>query len=340
MKKFPVFKGMLVLALFLFFTVISEGGAAEKTITLRLANQLAPEHFMSVLLDEWAKDLEKRASGRVKVTNYHAATLTTAAQTYDAVAKGVADIANVVPGNTAGRFPLTEALELPVGFPNSATGTRIMNQFYEKFRPKEWDQVKILWLHSQGPGFICTSKKPIYKLEDLKGIKLRAYGGVVGFVRDIGATPVAMPMPEVYEALSKGIVDGVTSSYEVLESRRTGELINYVTENRLSSYSAAFTMAMNKRKWDSLPADVQKIMDQMSIEYIEKSGKAWDAADQSGLRFMEKRSAKKIALSPEEEQKWIEKGQKPFVDDYVKRMKEKGLPGEEALTFVKASLKR
>jgi TRAP-type C4-dicarboxylate transport system substrate-binding protein len=97
---------------------------------------------------------------------------------------------------------------------------------------------------------------------------------------------------------------------------------------------------MNKRRWASLPADIQKTIDQMSREYIEKSGIAWDRADQSGWKFVEKRGAKKIILSQQEEQRWVEKGQKPTFDDYVKRMKAKDLPGDEALKFIMSSLKR
>jgi len=320
--------------------LVPQGNCAEKPITLKLANQFAPEHYMSLVFDEWSKDLEKRTNGRVKVINFHAATLAPAAQTYDAVAKGIADLANVLPGNTTGRFPLSEVLELPVGFPNSVTGSRIMNEFYHKFQPKEWNQVKILWWHSQGPGFVCMKTKPVYKLEDLKGIKTRTPSGNIPFYKALGGSPVSMPMPEVYEALSKGIVDGITGAYEALESRRTGEHIKYVTENRLTSYTSSFVLAMNKRRWDSLPADIQKIIDQMSKEYIEKSGIAWDRADQSGWKFVEKRGAKKIVLPQEEEQRWIEKGQKAAFEDYTKRMKAKGLPGEEALKFVMGSLKR
>lgn len=342
MKRIISSKTVLLLFVVAFSSLLfsTGGNAAEKTITLKLANQLAPVHFMSVVFDGWAKDLEKRTNGRVKVINFHAATLAPATQTYDAVSKGIADVANVLLGNTTGRFPLSEVLELPVGYPNSRIGTKVMNQFYQRFKPKELDQVKILWFHSQTPGWICMCKKPISKLEDLKGVKLRSYGGNVRFVRALGATPVAMPMPEVYEALSKGIIDGIGSAYEALESRRTGEFIKYVTENRLSSYSTSFVMMMNKRRWDSLPTDIQKIIDQMSEEYIKKSGEAWDLADQSGWKFVEKLGTKKIILSPEEEQKWIEKGQKPVFDDYVKRMKEKGLPGKEALKFVMDLVKR
>lgn len=342
MRTFTILKA----ARFLFASALcsmlflSHGITAEKTVTLKLANQFAPEHYMSLLFDEWGKDLEKRTNGRVKVINFHAATLAPAAQTYDAVAKGIADLANVLPGNTTGRFPLSEVLELPVGFPNSVTGSKIMNEFYHKFQPKEWNKVKILWWHSQGPGFVCMKNKPIYKLEDLKGIKTRTPSGNIPFYKALGGAPVSMPMPEVYEALSKGIVDGITGAYEALESRRTGEFIKYVTENRLTSYTSSFVLAMNKRRWDSLPADIQQIIDQMSKEYIEKSGIAWDRADQSGWKFVEKRGAKKIILSKEEEQRWIEKGQKPAFEDYIKRMKAKGLPGEEALKFVMSLLNR
>jgi TRAP-type C4-dicarboxylate transport system substrate-binding protein len=319
--------------IFFFICFLSQGNAAEESVTLKLTNQLAPAHFISVTLDEWAKELEKRTNGRVKVKNFHGCILAPANQQYDAAVSGIADVCNHVLGNTTGRFPLSEVLDLPLGCPDSVTATRMANEYYEKFKPEEFNDLKALWLHSQAQCYVCMKDKPVTKLEDLKGLKIRTFGGTVKFMTALGGTPVAMPMPEVYEALSRGIVDGMMSSYEVLETRRIGEHIRHVTENKLSSYSSTFVVAMNKRKWESLPADLQKIIEEVSSEYAEKSGMAWDQSYISGKKFAEKQGAKCVPLSQEEDLRWIEKGAKPVFEDYVQKMKGKGLPGEETLKF-------
>lgn len=314
--------------------------AEEKVITLKISNWFPVGHKQDALLQEWGKELEKRSGGRVKANYFAAGTLVPAAQSYDAVVKGIADVGNHVMGYTMGRFPFSQVLDLPIGFPSGAAPTKIANAMYNKFKPKEFDDVKVLWLHSMPDGFLHTRTKPVAKLEDVKGLKLRCFGSNAKFVGNIGAAPVAMPMPEVYDALSKGVVDGLMSSYEALQGFRTGEHVKYSTENFSTAFGAAFVVMMNKKTWESLPPDIQKIVDEMSQEYIEKYGKMWAEINAAGKEWLTQRGVKFIALTPEEQTRWYETGAKPLVETYVKDMKAKGLPGEEAVKFLQESFKQ
>jgi TRAP-type C4-dicarboxylate transport system substrate-binding protein len=338
MKRSSVLK-VLVLAMFLSVLVIPfQGHAQEKVITLKTANWFPVAHKQTPLLESWGKDLEKRTNGRVKVNYYPAGTLVPAPQSYDAVTKGISDVGNHVLGYTVGRFPLTEVLDLPLGYPNNTVPTKLANAFYAKFQPKEFNDVKILWFHAQAPGIVHTKTKPIAKLEDLKGMKMRTFGSNAKLMSLLGGTPVAMPMTDVYDALSRGVAEGLMCAYEATEGFRFGDQLKYSTENYATSYSAVFAIVMNKDKWNSLPPDIQKIVDDMSKEYIEKYAAMWDDIEKSGKAYLEKRGNKIITLSKEEEAKWVEKAQ-PILDDYVKKMKEKSLPGEEALKFARDYLK-
>ena len=187
-------------------------------------------------------------------------------------------------------------------------------------------------------GLSTQKSKPINKLEDLKGMKMRTYGPNAKLMSLLGGTPVAMPMTDVYDALSRGVADGLMCAYEATEGFRFGEELKYSTENFATSYSAVFAIVMNKNKWNSLPPDIQKIIDDMSPEYIEKYAAMWDDIEKSGKAYLIKRGNKIITLSKEEEAKWVAKAE-PIFDDYVKRMKEKGLPGDEALKFARDYLK-
>ena len=337
--KRSVVVGILAAAVFCFLLAVSTHVyATEKVITIKVANWFPITTKQSILLDEWCKELEKKTAGKVKVNYYPGGTLVPAAQSYDAVTKGISDVGSHVLGYTPGRFPLTEVIDLPHGYPNNTVPTYLENAFYAKFKPKEFEQVKVLWFHSQGPGMIHTKSVPITKLEDLKGLKMRTYGSNAKLMALLGGVPVAMPMPDVYDALSRGVVDGLMSSYEALEGFRTGEQIKYTTENFGTSYTACFVVAMNKDKWNSLPPDVQKVVDEMSKEYIDKYAAMWDEIEKSGKEYMVKRGDKFTTLSKAEEARWIQKAQ-PLFDDYVKRMKDKGLPGAEALKFVRDYLK-
>lgn len=326
-------------AILLFLVCSPHAGAADKVITLKVANWFPITHKQTPLLESWCKEVEKRTNGKVKVNYYPGGTLVPPTQTYDATTRGITDVGgNHVLGYTVGRFPLTEVIDLPHGYPNNTVATKLANAFYTKFKPKEFDDVKVLWFQSQSPGLIHTKTKPINKLEDLKGMKMRTYGSNAELMKLLGGAPVAMPMSDVYDALSRGVADGLMCAYEALEGFRIGEHIKYSTENYATSYTACFVTVMNKDTWNSLPPDVQKVIDQLSVEYQDKYAAMWDDIDKHGKDYMIKRGAKIISLPKAEEARWVEKAE-PLFEEYVKKMKEKGLPGDEALKFVRDYLK-
>lgn len=330
---------LLLLVLSVIWAPCRLSWAADPVATLKVSNWFPVGHKQDALLQQWGKDLEERSGGKVKVNYYAGGTLVPAAQSYDAVVKGIADVSNHVMGYTMGRFPFSQVLDLPIGFPPGPGPTRLANEVYQKFKPKEFEDVKVLWFHAMPYGLMHTKTKPVKTLEDVKGMKLRCFGSNAKFVGLLGAAPVAMPMPEVYDALSKGVVDGLMSSYEALHGFRTGEHIQYCTENLGSAYSAAFVVAMNKKKFASLPPDIQAIIDRMSPEYIEKYGQMWADIDTTGKDWLAKRGVEFISLSAEEESRWYDQGAKPIVENYIADMKAKGLPGEEAVNFLLESFK-
>jgi TRAP-type C4-dicarboxylate transport system substrate-binding protein len=165
--------------------------------------------------------------------------LTPADKCYDGVVKGLSDVGMSVLSYTRGRFPLTEVIDLPLGYKNGTAATKLVNLYYKKFKPKELDDVKVMYLHAHGPGILHT-KKPVTKLEELKGMKIRSTGTVAKIVGALGATAVAMPMPETYDALQKGIAEGVMCPMEALQGWKLGEVIKNTTQNYGSAYTIGF----------------------------------------------------------------------------------------------------
>jgi TRAP-type C4-dicarboxylate transport system substrate-binding protein len=288
-------------------------------------------HKNAVLATEWAKEIEKRTNGKVQITVFPGGTLTPADKCYDGVVKGISDIGFSVLAYTRGKFPLTEVSDLPMGMKSGVVASRVIHEYQKKFKPKELDEVKVMYLHGHGPGILHT-KKEVKKLEDLKGMKIRCTGMAAKIVQALGGTPVAMPMGETYDALSRGVVDGSMAPQEALAGWKWGEVVKFTIENFGSSYSSGMFVVMNKDKWNSLPPDVQKIIEQINEEYVEKQGKVWDEIDKAGRDATLKLGNKIIPLSQDEDARW-EKVVKPIVDDYKKNMKEKGLPGEEVVSF-------
>jgi len=312
--------------------------AAAAPVELTYSIFFPPTHRNTLLANDWAKEVEKRTDGKVKITVFAGGTLTPADKCYDGVEKGLSDIGMSVLGYSRGRFPLTEVIDLPLGYRSGAAATELINAYYKKFAPKEFNGVKIMYLHAHGPGFLNT-KKPVSTMEDLKGMKIRCTGLAAKIVTALGATPVAMPMGETYDALSRGVVDGSMAPQESLEGWRWGEVVKSSTECYGAAYSTAFFVAMNKAKWGSLPEDVRAAIEKVNEEWIAKSGKNWDEMDKSGKAFTTGKGNTVISLSAEENEKWS-KAVQPILDEYVKNMQKQGLPGEEALKFCVEYLKK
>jgi TRAP-type C4-dicarboxylate transport system substrate-binding protein len=335
MKRFA-----LVLALVFAATclIVGVSPAQEKTISLRLSTFFPPTHPLAVITNDWCKEVEKRTNGRVKIKQYGGATLTSPVQTYDSVVQGVVDAGNMVLGYTMGKFPLSEVLDYPLGYPNATVAHKLANAYYAKFKPKEFDDVKVMYFHAQTPGILHTKSRPVAKLEDLKGMKIRTQGTNAKFMQLLGGIPVAMPMGDAYDAINKGVADGIMCADEVLKSWKIGEVVKYTTQNYASAYTSIFLVAMNKNKWASIKPEDQKIIEQINTEWIDRSAKVWEQIDKEGQEFAKKRGIKVTKLSPEEDARWAAKAQ-PLYDEYVKNMKAKGLPGEEVLKFVRNFLK-
>jgi TRAP-type C4-dicarboxylate transport system substrate-binding protein len=294
-------------------------------------------HRNSLLAAEWAKEVEKRTGGRVQITLFYGGTLTPADKCYDGVVRGISDLGMSVFSYTMGRFPLIEVLDLPLGSQSGLAATRLANDFYNRFKPKELDEVKVMYLHGHGPGLLHT-KAPVRSLEDLKGLKVRATGTTARIVSALGAAPVAMPMSDSYDALSRGVAQGIVCPTESLQGWKLGEVVKYTTQDYGAAYSVTFFVVMNKAKWNSLPADVQKTIEQVNAEWIDRTGNGWDEMDRAGNSFAAGLGNTVIPLSAEENSRWAA-AVEPLFDEYVKEKSAKGLPAAEALKFARDRLK-
>jgi TRAP-type C4-dicarboxylate transport system substrate-binding protein len=328
----------VVVAFFLsFFLMALTSHGAEKVVTLRLASFVPATTLEGKTIQDWAGEVEKRTGGRVKVTVYPGATLMPPQQTYDGVTKEVADIGYGIFAYHRGRFPLTEVMDLPLGYKNPAVPTKLINAYYKKFKPKETDDVKVLFLEAHGPGILST-KKPVTKLEDLKGMKIRASGLAAKIGAALGASAVGLPITDTYDALSKGVVEGLLLDWGGIYNWKLGDVVRNHTECPGIAYTTAFYTVMNKDKWNSLPKDIQDIIDKLDEEWIDRVSKKWADWDVMGRTNLQKMGNKFITLSKDENARWAAKVQ-PILDDYVKAAQSKGLPGDEALKFCQDYLK-
>ncbi len=255
--------------------VVSLAHAADKVITLRFAHFVPSTTLEGKTMQDWANEVGKRTNGRVKVTIYPGATLIPVQQTYDGITKEQADIGYGIFAYHRGRFPLMEVMDLPLGYKNPAVPTKLINEYYKKFKPKELEDVKVLFLEAHGPGILST-KKPVAKLEDLKGMKIRAHGVSARILTALGATPIGLPITDTYDALSKGVVEGLMLDWGGLYNWNMADVVKNNVDCPGIAYTTSFYTVMNKDKWNSLPPDIQAIIDKLDEEWvIERIQKKW-----------------------------------------------------------------
>jgi TRAP-type C4-dicarboxylate transport system substrate-binding protein len=308
------------------------------TVTLTYSNFFPPTHVQSQLAQQWCDEVEKRTGGAVHVDYFPGGTLTKAPEIYDGVVEDLSDIGMSAPGYTRGRFPVLSAVDLPLGYASGPEATAVANAVFEKFRPAEFDDVEVMYFHAHGPGLLHTAKKPAATLEDLKGLKLRATGNSAKVVQALGATPVAMSMPDSYQAMQKGVVDGGLHPIETNKGWKMGEVVHFMTESQAVAYTTAFYVVMNKARWASIPPEAQAAIRELNVEWAQRHGRAWDESDAEGMEFFLSKGGQVVPLADGEAARW-RAACAPILDEYVQEAGAQGLDGKAILEYILAAQK-
>ena len=162
-------------------------------INLKFANYYPQPAQQSKICEEFIKELENRTKGRVKVRYFAGGSLLKGSTMIKGIESGIADIGLAHIQYTAGRMPVSEACDLPHGFPSVWVSSHVVNDFYNKYRPEEWGKVKPLWLFTNSPSILITDK-PVKAIEELKGLTIRAPGPLGEVVRALGGTPAPLQL--------------------------------------------------------------------------------------------------------------------------------------------------
>lgn len=315
-----------------FFILSGPLNAQEKVFKLRYSDLFPLTDPKSVVQQQLCKEIEKRTDGRVKITLFPSNLLTPAALSYDAAVKGIADISHGAFSYTMGRQPMMEVIDYPHGYTSALQATRLANAVYKKFKPKELDDVKILYLVCNPPDIIHTIKK-ISKVEDIKGLRIRSIGVSAKVVRAFGGIPLNLPTPEMYDALQKGLCDGTLLPPEGVLSWKIYDMIRCTVMDYGIAKTACLFVAMNKNTWNSFPPDIQEIIEKVSEEWSEKHARVWDKNNEAGLEFVKGIKGYTIVYASKEEEAKTREKMKPLLNEYVKEANAKGLPGDEVLKF-------
>ena len=329
-------------------TIFAVAAALLATLTPARAQEvtLKVHHFLpagsaanTMFIMPWCDRIAKESGNKLKCQIYPSMQLGgTPPQLYDQVKDGVVDVIWTLPGYTAGRFPAVEVFELPFMMRNAEATSKALWEYVQQYAPNEFADVKLLATHVHGPGVFHTTGKQIRTVADLKGLKVRAPTRQTNrFLAALGATPVAMPVPQVGEALSKGVIDGAVIPWEVVPSVKVQELTKFHTETDPvlpAFYTSTFIFAMNKAKYDALPPDLKKVIDANSgVVLSGEIGRAFIEADVIGRKTV---APDTINVIPKEElENWVKLGQ-PIADAWVADMTAKGANGKQLIDGAKA----
>ena len=313
----------------------SAAGTPEYLLTFNLT--FPPTHNRWIkAVKPWVDELEKRSGGRIRVEPYFACALSKQAEVMDSVRTGMASLGEAGYGVGIGNFLFHEQL-LTIVRPsryltNSIGLVDAMEKAFPEVAAADWKGTHYILTHSsEGGSFIGTRDKPITSLEQIKGMKIGVPGGgrSAARLRALGATVVGIPTPDLYMSLEKGVIDGASVDMDLLVSRRLGEVIKHVT--LLNSGGDSWYMTMEQMAYESLPADLKKIVDEMSGDYArERFGEFWRSGQEGNARiWIDEMGGHLHALSAEDYARADALYEKVNAEKWTAFLKEKGLPAEE-----------
>jgi TRAP-type C4-dicarboxylate transport system substrate-binding protein len=348
-KQSSVLFGCLVLVLALLLPIATGCGtttSGPKVYELKWAGFDPPQAFpIPGIMTPWKDKIEKDSNGRVKITLYPSESLGKGPDQYQMVLNRVCDISNIMPPFTPGLFPLAEFIELPHLFPSAEICGRVATEMMNKYAASgELKDVKLLWvlgMTNQQP----QSARELKKLEDWKGLKCMAEGKLdAQIVEALGASPVPMPMPEVFTGLQSGLIQAVNMSWEGTMAFKINEATKYRV--KYDMYSKAFLVFMNKDLWNSLPSDIQQVFEKNGgPDQGALAGKAFENACNGILNgpigeYDKKMGNPGLYVLPDAEAARWTAATAPVIDRWVKEKQDKGLQAKAMLDEAKALIQK
>ena len=324
------------------------GVVSAQEITLKVSHFWAPQAMAPTkIIGPWCDKINKESGGKLKCQIFPAMSLGgTPAQAYDQAKDGIADVVYTLPGYTAGRFPLMEAFELPFMNLNAEASSQAVWDYYltTPAVQKEFAGVKPLAFHTHDEGYVHTKDRQVKTIADFKGLKMRAPTRQTNkLLAKLGATPVSMPLPAIPDAVSKGVIDGFMLPWEVIPSVKLHEMVKFHSETdpkERALYSAVFIMAMNPAKYDSLPADLKKVIDNNSgAALVKHIGKTWDESAAPGRKAASDRKNTFYMIPSSELAQW-KAASASLYDEWIAEATAKGNDGKALLAKAQSLIKK
>lgn len=312
---------------------LSVAGLAAAATSTQAATTLRLSHFWpevstvnKQVFAQWAKAVEEDSKGELRVQLFPSQTLSQADETYNATVNGIADIGITAQGYTNGRFPLSQIVELPGVSSSAPQGACVLQTLYDDgLIDQEYDDSRVLFMFTTGPGYLHTKNTNIEKPSDLEGLRMRRPTAVAGdIMENMGAQPVGMPAPDIYTSLQRGVIDGLSIPWEGIKSFQLGDQLNYHTQ--VPFYTLIFVATMNQSTYASLTPEQKQAIDENSgMVWAEKAGQVFAAEDEAGRKnAVEQGETINVIDNPLQNPDW-QKPLKEGIEDYLSGLEERGL---------------
>ncbi|HXV79641.1 MAG TPA: TRAP transporter substrate-binding protein [Candidatus Binatia bacterium] len=307
--------------------------AAQAPIELRLSTFVPPVHIIArEIITPWIAEVEKATGGAVKPTLYPSMQLGgSPPELIRQVKDGVVDMVFTLPGYTSPAFPRVQMIELPGLKPDGLAATNMMWDLLDPYLLPEFQGLKVIALWGADDAGLMTRDKPIRGLDDIKGMRMRSPSAAQATqLKQMGAAPVAMPITELYPQLERGVIDGAMVPFSVILDFRLGEVARYYTIAGPLFGRSSFLIAMNKRKYDSLPASARAAIDRLSGRQLSlKATEVYIKRAHEGIESV--RGKAEVIHFSKAEQDRISKVLAPIIDEWITEQTGKGIPARAML---------
>lgn len=282
---------------------VSGSGGGDGDLNLRYAFYAPAASFPAVQMEEWKKELEERTDGQVTVELFVGGTLLGSGDIYDGVSSGTVDVGMDSPAYDTGRFPFSSVINLPVGYTDSAGPSEAFLELLEEYEPAEFEDFEVITAFTTEPAYLQT-QQPVRNRADIRGMELRGSGAQLPFLQQLGASPTAMPMPEVAQNLQTGVISGYASSREVLKDFGLAEQVSSITDYPLG-VSNSFVAVMDKERYDALPDDVKEVIEELKSEMVEFTSELHDGSNVTdALTFAEDNGVQTVKVDQDDIGAW------------------------------------
>lgn len=303
--------------------------ASAQAIKFHLASWNVPADPTSKVLEAIAADLKAATGGRV-TSEISFQALGKPGDYYDALAGGLCDIAYIGLPYTPGRFPLSEGLMLPIAYPSNIIRVKTAYAMWKKgFFDQQFADIKVFAIANTVDFLFMWRKVSVTTLAGFKGKKVSAPGGIqTEMVAATGATPLNMPVTEIYSALETGVIDGACQGWPFIPVFKAQEVCKYATEPSRSAFPCV--LAINKASYNKLPKEAQAVIDNNSEKYSLMQAEGFQKFNDLGKKMFLDAGGKIDILSPTYTAE-LDRLYKPIFGKWADGAKAKGLPADKFL---------